>query len=133
VEELLARFWGNFLARVGGPLTFRLVMQPLMASALAISAGIQDARQGRPPYFWTILTEKRLRRELIREGWSSAARIFFLAIVIDVVYQLMVVRWIYPLETLMVAICLALVPYLLIRGPVNRLARTLTRYSTKLS
>jgi len=34
----------------------------------------------------------------------------------------MVFRWIYPLEVLLVAFLLACVPYLLIRGPVNRLA-----------
>jgi len=33
-----------------------------------------------------------------------------------------VVRWIYPLELIIVAIALAVVPYVLIRGPVNRLA-----------
>jgi hypothetical protein len=30
---------------------------------------------------------------------------------------------VYPEEALIVAICLALLPYLLLRGPVNRIAR----------
>jgi hypothetical protein len=41
----------------------------------------------------------------------------------DVIYQWIVARWIYPLEVVVVAILLAVVPYLLIRGPVNRIAR----------
>jgi hypothetical protein len=39
-------------------------------------------------------------------------------------YQLIVFRWIHPVELVVVVLLLAFVPYLLIRGPVNRLART---------
>jgi hypothetical protein len=38
-------------------------------------------------------------------------------------YQLMTVRFVYPLELLFTATLLALVPYALLRGPFNRLAR----------
>jgi hypothetical protein len=48
---------------------------------------------------------------------------FLLAIVLDCVYQLMTVRFVYPLELLFTATLLALVPYALLRGPFNRLAR----------
>jgi hypothetical protein len=61
--------------------------------------------------------------QLIREGWKATARVFVLAIVMDVIYQWIVQKWIYPGETLIVAIVLAVIPYLLIRGPVNRIAR----------
>ena len=50
-------------------------------------------------------------------------KIFILAVVLDVLYQLMVFRWVYPLELLSVALALAVVPYAALRGPVNRLAR----------
>jgi hypothetical protein len=43
--------------------------------------------------------------------------------VIDVVYQIIAHRWVYPGEAVLVAVILAIVPYLLIRGPVNRIAR----------
>jgi hypothetical protein len=39
----------------------------------------------------------------------------------DVIYQFMVFRFIYPGEALIVAFVLACVPYLLIRGPIGRL------------
>ncbi|HKG77839.1 MAG TPA: hypothetical protein VKA78_00440, partial [Pyrinomonadaceae bacterium] len=58
-------------------------------------------------------------------GWKSVARVFVLAIVMDVIYQLIVLQWIYPLELILVAILLAVVPYLLIRGPVNRIVSRL--------
>jgi hypothetical protein len=43
-------------------------------------------------------------------------KIFILAVILELVYQLTVFRWIYPLESLVVAAILALLPYLLLRG-----------------
>jgi len=60
---------------------------------------------------------------MVQDGWKSVGRVFILAIVIDVIYQLIVFRWVYPVEALLVAAILAFIPYLLIRGPVNRIAR----------
>ena len=109
--------------RIGGPMTFRIILQPTMAALLAVRAGIKDAREGRPPYFWAILTDTSQRANLLRQGWGAVGRVFILAVIMDVIYQLIVLRWIHPLELLIVAIVLAVVPYLVIRGPVNRLAR----------
>jgi len=129
MEELITRVLTGLSDRVGGPMTFRIILQPLMAGLLALRAGIKDAREGRPPYFWTILTDSTQRMALVREGWRSVARVFVLAIVMDIIYQLIVRRWIYPGETLIVAVVLAVFPYLLLRGPINRLIRRLRRQS----
>ena len=123
MRDLIIRWWMNMVGRFGGPMTFRVILQPTMAALLALRGGLKDAREGRPPYFWTILTDSANRAELLREGWKAIARVFVLAVVMDIIYQFIVVRWIYPFETLAIAILLAVVPYLLIRGPVNRIAR----------
>lgn len=123
MEELIARGWEGLMDRVGGPMTFRLILQPLMATLLAVRAGLKDAREGRPPYLWTLLTDSSQRVDLLREGWRSIARVFFLAILMDLIYEVVMDRLFYPLETIIVAIVLAVVPYLVLRGPVNRLAR----------
>ena len=125
MRDMLMRMLMNVSDRVGGPMTFRIILQPLMASLLAIRAGMKDAQTGRPPYFWTILTDPNQRGDLMREGWKSVARVFFLAIIMDVIYQVIVLNWVYPGEVLLIAILLAVVPYLLLRGPVNRLVRRL--------
>jgi hypothetical protein len=130
MEEFFTRVLTGLSDRVGGPMTFRIILQPLMACLLAVRAGLKDAREDRPPYLWTILTDPTQRASLVREGWRSVARVFVLAIVMDVIYQLIVQRWIYPGETLIVAVALAVIPYLLLRGPVNRLVRRLRRPST---
>ena len=123
MEEFVARVFGNIVDRAGGPMTFRIILQPMMATLLAVRAGLRDASERRPPYLWALLTDSTRRLELLRAAWKGIARVFVLAIVMDVVYQLVVLRWIYPGETLIVAILLAVAPYVLIRGPVNRIAR----------
>jgi hypothetical protein len=125
MRDMLLRALLNVTDRVGGPMTFRIILQPLMASLLAFRAGWKDAQTGRPPYFWTILTDPSQRADLLHEGWKSVARVFVLAIIMDVIYQLIVLQWVYPLELILVAILLAVVPYLLIRGPVNRIVSRL--------
>lgn len=59
------------------------------------------------------------------------AKVFIIAFVIDAIYQYIVLRWFYPGEALIVAFVLAVVPYVLIRGPVNRLAQTRHRHPAK--
>jgi hypothetical protein len=51
------------------------------------------------------------RRELLREGWKDVAKVFIMAVIIDCIYQFIVLRWFYPGEVLLVGIILALLPY----------------------
>jgi hypothetical protein len=120
----LERIWTNLVGRISGPLSFRLVLQPAVATFLAIQAGLRDARAGRPPYIWAIFAHPDERRGLLREGWAAIGKVFVLAVVIDVVYQYIALRWVYPGEALLVAFLLACVPYPLIRGLVDRLVRS---------
>jgi len=123
VDHTLTRVAENLIARVTGPMKFRLLLQPAMATFFAIRDGLRDARQCRPPYFWGLFTDKDERESMLENGWKSIGKVFILAVVLDVVYQLIEHRWtVYPGEAILVAIILALVPYLLIRGPVNRIA-----------
>ena len=123
MEELIARLLGNLHDRVGGPMSLRLILQPTMAAFFAIRAGLQDGRTGSPAYFWAILADPLHRRDLLREGWKAVAKVFVMAVTIDAIYQIIQLRWFYPGEALIVATVLAFVPYLLIRGPVGRIAR----------
>jgi len=123
MEDLLTRIFENLIDRVSGPMKFRLILQPLMAIIFAVRSGLKDAKGGRPAYFWALFTDSAHRRDMLRDGWKSVGRVYILAVVIDVIYQLIVFRWVYPVEALLVAAILAFIPYLLIRGPVNRIAR----------
>jgi hypothetical protein len=127
MEELFTRLWDDLVGRIGGPLSLRLILQPTMATIFAIRDGLKDARDGRPAYFWALFTDSTHRQEFIRDGWKSVAKVFSFAIILDVIYQWIALRWVYPGEALIVAFILAILPYLLIRGPVNRIARLLAR------
>ena len=123
MEDLLSRVVEDIVGRVSGPMKFRLILQPVVAALLAIRSGLKDAKENKPPYFWAIFTDPDSRVEMIRDGWKSVGRVFILAIALDAVYQFIVFRWFYPVEALLVAVILALIPYLLIRGPVNRMVK----------
>jgi hypothetical protein len=123
VTEILAQFWHELISRPEGPLAFRFVLQPVVAIGLAIRDGIHDARIGRTPYVWTILFHPRDRKGRLQEGWHSIARVVVLAMIIDVIYQVIALRAFRPLETVVIAFVLAILPYLLARGPVTRIAR----------
>jgi hypothetical protein len=127
---MLIRFWENLTGRLDGPMKFRLLLQPTMAAIFAIKAGLQDAQESRPPYFWTIFTDPSQRQELLKQGWKAVSKVFIFAVIIDVVYQYIVFRWFYPGEALIVAFVLACVPYLLLRGPVNRISRRGCNFTT---
>jgi len=122
-HPFFSRFAQNMIGRVSGPMKFRLVMQPCMAIFLAVRGGLQDARAGKPPYFWGVCTDKGERESMMKDGWKHIAKVFILAVALDVVYQLIELHFVYIGEAIAVAIILAIIPYLLVRGPVNRLAR----------
>ena len=119
--DLVARVWEQLAGRIEGPFAFRFVCQPLVAAILALRAGIADAQDQRVPYLWSVLSDPLQRPQLIREGIKDLTRVFVFAIGLDVAYQVIVFRWVYPLQSLVVAVLLAIVPYMLIRGPVTRL------------
>ena len=122
---VLERILENLIARLDGPLHFRFIFQPLMATILGVVDGVRDARAGNPAYFWAVLSTPKSRGELVKKGWRSVGKVFILAIILDSVYQMEVHSTIYGGELLIVAVALAIVPYLIVRGPVNRIVRLL--------
>jgi hypothetical protein len=123
LTELLSRTIEQLLGRSSGPLHFRFVIQPVVATVIAVKAGLRDAREGRTPFLWTLATDASARKGLIRSGWKDIGRMFTLALLMDTAYQLFVLREFHPLQSLIVAIAVAVVPYTLVRGIVTRVAR----------
>jgi hypothetical protein len=113
----------DLFARLDGPLHFRFIVQPLMATTFAVIDGVKDAKAGKPAYFWALLSIPEHRKELAKEGWKSVGKIFILAIILDVIYQMKVHSTVYAGELLIVAFALAIVPYIVVRGPISRIVR----------
>jgi hypothetical protein len=94
-----------------------------LAAFAALHDGIKDARLGRDPYLWTILTNPHEGTGRLREGLIATARITLLGFGMDAIYQAIVLKTFYPGEMLIIAVLLAFIPYLLLRGPFCRIAR----------
>ncbi len=54
---------------------------------LCDSSGLADAKAGKPPYFWGLLTNPA-GQDMLKDGWKSVGRVFILAVVLDIIYQL---------------------------------------------
>jgi hypothetical protein len=120
--EVVTRIWQNLLDRPGGPFVFRFVLQPIMASLAALRDGMHDARTGRSPFMWTVLTDPAQRRGRLDEALIATSRIVLLGLAIDVVYQIIEFDSFHPVESVLIALLLAFVPYLVLRGLVTRIA-----------
>lgn len=71
MDDIHSRTVGDLVARVSGPMKFRLVLQPVMAAIFPVLGGLKDAKAGIPPYLWTLFTKSASRPELLKEGWRS--------------------------------------------------------------
>jgi hypothetical protein len=111
----------NLIDRISGPMNFRFILQPVMASVFAIIAGLRDARASKPPYFWNLIKGQN-RRVDIKKGWKSVGKVIIVALALDIIYQVIVLRFVYPGEAVIVAFAVVIVPYLILRGLVTRLA-----------
>lgn len=123
MDDIWMRFVENMNDRVSGPMKFRLLLQPAMAAFFAIRAGLNDARTGKPPYFWSLVTDPAHRIDMLKDGWKSVGKVFLIALLLDVIYQVIVLKFVYPGEAIYVAFVLAILPYLILRGLVTRIAR----------
>ena len=123
IQEILTRFWEQLIAQPSGPLAFRLILQPIMAAILAVIDGLKDARSGRPPFLRTMMYDPSQRGAYLREGLKRVSRVIVFAFVMDAIYQYIVLHRFYPVEAMVTVFVLAVLPYLLIRGPIDRIAR----------
>ena len=119
---LLSDFLSGLTERLYGPMHLRFLMQPLMACFFAFRDGKKDAMKGKSPYIWSLFTEPEHRREGLQSGWKSIGKVFIAAFVLDVIFQFVAFHG--PRlrgGAICAGILLALVPYILLRGPINLL------------
>jgi hypothetical protein len=127
MEEMFVRFWENLMSRPAGPMHLRFIFQPIVASVLAIRSGLSDAREGRSGFLVELIMHHGNRRALMSEAWSDIGKLFIMACLLDLIFQVIALRWFYPLETFVVAIILSFVPYVIVRTFTRSIAKMFRR------
>ena len=130
ILHMLSHGFEQLLGRFSGPLNFRLFVMPTVVTILAIRADLRDAREGRPAPLGAFITNPIERRRLFRLAVKDVGRIFIVALVLDTTYQLWVLRSFHIGQLFIVAVVCAVVPYVLVRGPITRLARRLFHHKS---
>lgn len=112
----------ELVGRLDGPLHFRFLLQPLVAAIIGYRDGVRDAKAGTPPFF-ALLTQvgREQRKVMFHDAWSSIGKVFILAFVLDCTFQYLAYKSIGILAAAVIAASLAIIPYLLFRGLVNRM------------
>ncbi len=121
--ETQERLWSDVIDRSNGPMTFRFFLQPIMAAIAALHDGLKDARSANDPYLRTILLDPAKRTARLGEGLFSTARIILLGFAMDAIYQWRVFDSFFPVEAVIITLILAVLPYLILRGLITRIAR----------
>ncbi len=115
----------NFLNAVGvrhdGPMSFRVYLQPAMSLIYAVIAGVKDAKAGKPPFLSALILGKSSRKDLLKELWKDVGKVFILAVIMETIFEIIELKTVHPIEVLRVSFWLAIVPYLIFRGPVERI------------
>jgi hypothetical protein len=109
--------------RLTGPGRFRFILQPLVATLLGIRSGMADARAGRPPYLLGLVTDRQHRGELVRDGLASVANLLLMGVLLDSIFQWVILGSSYPGAALVVGPVLIATPYAVARALSNRVAR----------
>ena len=74
-------------------------------------------------FLWTVLTDPAQRRGRLDEALIATSRIVLLGLAMDTVYQFIEFDTFHPAEALIIALLLGVLPYLVLRGLVTRIAR----------
>ena len=109
--------------RLTGPGRFRFILQPLTAIILGIRGGLADARESRPPFLYGLLFHRELRGELLRSGSRAVINLLLMGVLLDAVFQWIILGVSHAGAAMVIGPVLILVPYTIVRALTNRVAR----------
>lgn len=116
------RFFEDMVARLSGPGRLRFILQPVVASFVGIRDGKRDAHEGRPAFLSALAFHGSHRLHLLRSTLASIRELVAIAIILDVVSQLLIFENVHPGAALLLGPVLIAVPYSVSRAMANRIA-----------
>lgn len=108
--------------RFTGPGRFRFILQPIVAIVLGIRGGLADVKARNPPYLFGLLFGAGRRRELLRSGMTAIRNLVAMAIIMDILFQLILFQSVHPGAAVVIGPILICFPYTLSRALTRRLA-----------
>lgn len=129
---LSRRFIDDMVARLHGPGRLRFILQPLAAIVLGARDGVKDARAGNPPFLWGLVFRSGDRPGLVRSALVSVRDLVTVAILLDVIAQLLIFRMVHPGAALLLGPVLIALPYATSRALTNRVTRRRANVSPSL-
>ena len=109
MDHFFARFGEQLVARITGPMKFRLVLQPAMTISSSQSRWPERCQRGKPAYFWGLFSAPAKAQGRLEVRWKGIHPLEY-STVLDAIYQFIVLRWFYPGEAVAVAIILTIIP-----------------------
>ncbi len=126
-------FFDDMLARLTGPGRLRFIVQPTVALLLGARDGAKDGRAGTPPFLQVLVCGGQPFRESLKTAFRSTRDLICVAILLDVISQLLIFRVVNPGAALLLGPVLIGVPYAVARGCARRLWRRRDRGVQPLS
>jgi hypothetical protein len=112
-------FFDDLPRRITGPGRFRFILQPLIASILGFRSGREDAREGRPPFVSGLVFRSDQRRLLLATAFRTTVNLILVAILLDSLFQWMLIGTSHLGAALVVGPVLIAVPYAVVRTLTN--------------
>jgi hypothetical protein len=106
MDDLLVRVWHDLVERTTGPMWFRLILQPLVATVYGVRAGLANARRGKD------------RQSMFRQALQDIGKVFAIGVGLDAIFQFIALRTVHPIEAVVVGFFLVAVPYQIVRSIV---------------
>jgi len=118
---LTRRFFEDLRARLSGPGRLRFIIQPTAAVLLGMRDGKRDSRTRCPPFLSGLVFRRTHRRDLWRSAIASVRDLVAIAIILDIISQILIFREIHPGAALLLGPVLIAVPYSISRALTNRI------------
>jgi hypothetical protein len=116
------RFYQDMLARLSGAGRLRFILQPTFAILIAIRHGLKDARAHMPPFLWAMAFHPS-RTVILRNALSGIRDLIAVAILLDMVFQMLILHRVHPAAALLLGPVLIGLPYSIARALTNRIAQ----------
>jgi hypothetical protein len=117
------QFFAHLWARLLGPGRLRFVLQPAAAVLLGVRDGKRDSKTGYPPFLSGLVFHRTHRRKLWRSSIASVRDLVAIAIILDVISQVLIFREVHPGAALILGPVLIAMPYSISRTLTNRIPR----------